>query len=97
MQWLTNCGRNKEENYYDQKTNHHQFIHRSGSASGGTVGTGQFNSEIYVEIGKKRVNAKSIMGMMTLGLDAGEEITLSANGEDEEAAMAGIEQYLSNQ
>ena len=34
----------------------------------------QFNSEIYVEIGKKRVNAKSIMGMMTLGLDAGEEL-----------------------
>ena len=29
----------------------------------------QFNSEIYVEIGKKRVNAKSIMGMMTLGLE----------------------------
>ena len=52
----------------------------------------QFNSEIYVEIGKKRVNAKSIMG-----LDAGEEITLSANGEDEEAAMNSIEQYLSNQ
>ena len=48
----------------------------------------QFNSEIYVEIGKKRVNAKSIMGMMTLGLDAGEEITLSANGEDEEADRA---------
>ena len=45
----------------------------------------------------REVNAKSIMGMMTLGLDAGEEITLSANGEDEEAAMAGIEQYLSNQ
>ena len=43
------------------------------------------------------VNAKSIMGMMTLGLDAGEEITLSANGEDEEAAMNSIEQYLSNQ
>ena len=57
----------------------------------------QFNSEIYVEIGKKRVNAKSIMGMMTLGLDAGEEITLSANGDDENAAMESIEQYLSNQ
>ena len=27
----------------------------------------QFNSEIYVEIGRKKVNAKSIMGMMTLG------------------------------
>ena len=57
----------------------------------------QFNSEIYVEIGKKRVNAKSIMGMMTLGLDAGEEITLSANGDDEAAAMTSIEEYLSNQ
>ena len=57
----------------------------------------QYESELYVESGRKKVNAKSIMGMMTLGLDAGEEITLSANGEDEEAAMAGIEQYLSNQ
>ena len=57
----------------------------------------QFNSEIYVEIGRKKVNAKSIMGMMTLGLDAGEEITLSANGDDEEAAMQSIENYLSNQ
>ena len=35
--------------------------------------------------------------MMTLGLDSGEEITLSTNGEDEEAAMNSIEQYLSNQ
>ena len=42
----------------------------------------QFNSKIYVESGAKKVNAKSIMGMMTLGLDMGEEITLSANGED---------------
>ena len=52
---------------------------------------------IHLSTGKKKVNAKSIMGMMTLGLDAGEEITLSANGEDEEAAMSSIEQYLSNQ
>ena len=56
----------------------------------------QFNSEIYVEIGQKKVNAKSIMGMMTLGLDSGEQITLSADGEDEEAAMTSIEKYLSN-
>ena len=57
----------------------------------------QFESSIYVEVGNKKVNAKSIMGMMTLGLDAGEEITLSANGDDENAAMESIEQYLSNQ
>lgn len=57
----------------------------------------QYNSKIYVEDGDRKVNAKSIMGMMTLGLDAGEEITLSANGDDENAAMESIEQYLSNQ
>ncbi|MBP3901707.1 MAG: HPr family phosphocarrier protein [Blautia sp.] len=57
----------------------------------------RYNSEVYVEIGRKKVNAKSIMGMMTLGLDAGEEITLSANGEDEEAAMDSIVNYLCSQ
>ncbi len=57
----------------------------------------QFNSEIYVEVDEKKVNAKSIMGMMTLGLDAGEEITLLTSGEDEEAAMNSIERYLSEQ
>ena len=55
----------------------------------------QFNSEIYVEIGKKRVNAKSIMGMMTLGLNYGDSIVVSANGIDEEEAMKEIEKYLS--
>ena len=57
----------------------------------------QFESNIYVEVEDKKVNAKSIMGMMTLGLDSGEQIILSANGEDEEAAMTSIEKYLSNQ
>lgn len=57
----------------------------------------QFNSEIYVEIGRKKVNAKSIMGMMSLGLDAGESVTVSVEGEDEEEAMKSIEAYLSNQ
>ena len=57
----------------------------------------QYESEIYVESEARRVNAKSIMGMMTLGLDAGEEITLLTNGEDEEAAMNSIERYLSEQ
>ena len=34
----------------------------------------QFDSSIYVEVGTKKVNAKSIMGMMTLGLDVGESV-----------------------
>ena len=56
----------------------------------------QFNSEIYVEIGRKKVNAKSIMGMMTLGLDNGEKVTVIANGKDESEAMEGVEKYLSS-
>ena len=54
----------------------------------------QFNSEIYVEIGKKRVNAKSIMGMMTLSIVPGEEVTIITKGVDEEEAMNKIEDYL---
>ena len=55
----------------------------------------QFDSSIYVEYGNKKVNAKSIMGMMALGLDAGEEVVVSADGDDESNAMADIEKFLS--
>lgn len=55
----------------------------------------QFESSIYLEAGEKRVNAKSIMGMMTLALNAGEKIVVEANGKDEAAAIEGIENYIS--
>ena len=55
----------------------------------------QYESKIHVEVEKKRVNAKSIMGMMTLGLEAGEEILVEAEGSDEKAAIEDIEKYLS--
>ena len=57
----------------------------------------QYESRIYVEVENKRVNAKSIMGMMTLGLPAGEEITVIADGADEEKAIEHINKYLSNE
>lgn len=56
----------------------------------------QYDSVIYIEAEGKRVNAKSIMGMMSLGMANGEELTVSADGADEQAAMNGIEEYLSN-
>ena len=56
----------------------------------------QFESEIYVESGNKKVNGKSIMGMMTLGLDAGDSVTISVNGADESEAMNQIEGYLTS-
>lgn len=54
----------------------------------------QFESEIHIESGKRRVNAKSIMGMMTLGLGNGESVVICAAGDDEEKAVASIEEYL---
>ena len=56
----------------------------------------QFDSSLYVEYREKRVNAKSIMGMMSLGIAQGETVTLQAEGPDEAAAVAKIEKYLSN-
>ena len=57
----------------------------------------QFESDIYVESEQRRVNAKSIMGMMSLGLDNGETLTVVADGSDESAAVAHIERFLSGQ
>ena len=56
----------------------------------------QYGSEIYVESDNKKVNAKSIMGMMTLSLYSGDTVTVSANGADEEEAIANIEKFLSS-
>lgn len=56
----------------------------------------QYESNIYVECDEKKVNAKSIMGMMSLGLAAGEDVTVIADGVDEEVAMENIEKYLSS-
>ena len=57
----------------------------------------QYESTIYVEVDDKKVNAKSIMGMMSLGLDSGETLTVVADGSDESAAVAHIERFLSGQ
>jgi catabolite repression HPr-like protein len=54
----------------------------------------QYESSIYIETGDKKVNAKSIMGMMTLSLSSGEEVTVIAEGSDEESAVADLEKFL---
>lgn len=55
----------------------------------------QFESKIYLEAEGKRVNAKSIMGMMSLGMDVGESVTIEADGEDENAAVEKLADFLS--
>lgn len=54
----------------------------------------QYESKIYVEDGSRKVNAKSIMGMMTLALGSGDNVTVEAEGSDEEAAAKAIVDYL---
>ena len=56
----------------------------------------QFDSEITLVSQEKRINAKSIMGMMSLELDNGDEMTVSADGADEEAAIRDIEAFISS-
>ena len=57
----------------------------------------QYESSIYLEADGKRVNAKSIMGMMTMALKTGETMVVEAIGADEAAAIEGIEKYISGQ
>ena len=54
----------------------------------------QYESRVFIEIGSKKINAKSIMGMMSLGLDTGEMVTVIADGPDEETAVEDIAKYL---
>ncbi len=55
----------------------------------------QFDSEIYLVSGTKKINAKSIMGMMSLGLCNDEEMEIEADGSDENDAIDAIIKYMS--
>ena len=57
----------------------------------------QHESSVYIESEGKKVNAKSIMGMMSLGLAAGEVVSVTVEGTDEEIAIESIEKYLNSQ
>ncbi|ROH85824.1 HPr family phosphocarrier protein [Pseudomethylobacillus aquaticus] len=50
----------------------------------------QFNCEIWLERNGRRVNAKSIMGVMMLAASKGNKLILEANGADQEAAINAL-------
>ena len=54
----------------------------------------KYESTVHIEAQSKKVNAKSIMGMMTLNLNSGEQVTVIAEGSDEESAVADLENFL---
>ena len=54
----------------------------------------EFESAIYLESGSRKMNAKSLLGIMSLGVVTGSTVTLSAYGPDAEAAIAALEALL---
>lgn len=58
--------------------------------------TNSYKSSVWVEKGDRRVNAKSLLGVLSLAVTQGMEITLIADGPDENAALDGINQFLEN-
>ena len=57
----------------------------------------QFSSKVHIEVGTKSINAKSIMGMMSLSVGNGDEVVVVTEGADEVAAADEIELYLQAQ
>ena len=55
---------------------------------------GKFESKIEIMTQNKEVNAKSIMGIMSLGLGKGDEITLRVDGDDAEAALKSLVEFI---
>ena len=53
-----------------------------------------FSSSISIIMDNRNINAKSIMGVMGIGLDVGKTITIEAEGTDEEEAVIALEKFL---
>ena len=54
----------------------------------------EYESSIWLESGNRKMNAKSLLGIMSLGIVSGSTVTLSAVGSDEETAVAALEALL---
>ena len=54
----------------------------------------RYDSQVYIKVENKTVNAKSIMGVMSLNFNHDEEIVIVTDGEDEEKAAEGIKAFL---
>lgn len=57
----------------------------------------KFDSDIELEYNSKKVNLKSIMGVMSLGVGKGAEVTIYADGKDEAEALEAISETLSSE
>jgi phosphocarrier protein len=58
---------------------------------------GTFKSDVTIVYGEKEVNAKSIMGVLSLGVSQGNEILIRCEGEDAETAVEELVNFLKEQ
>lgn len=54
----------------------------------------RFSSDVFLEKDGKKVNAKSIMGLMSLAVSSGSVVTLIVDGKDEEEALKELSKYI---
>lgn len=54
----------------------------------------KFSSEVNLEYKGKSVNLKSIMGVMSLGVGQGSDVTISVEGSDEKEAIEAIDETI---
>ncbi len=57
----------------------------------------QYDSQIYIETEDKKINAKSIMGMMSLDFSVGTTLEVVADGKDEQQAVDGVAAFLTGE
>jgi len=61
------------------------FIHKANN----------YKSSIWIEKDERKANAKSLLGLLSLGIGANAKVVLTAEGEDEDIAVRELEEYLS--
>ncbi|WP_391206993.1 phosphocarrier protein HPr [Psychrobacillus sp. L4] len=83
------------------KTNTYKVVAESGiharPATGLVKVATKFACDIFIEYKEKKVNLKSILGVMSLGIPKGGSISIFAEGKDEEDALEGIEGFLKSE
>ena len=54
----------------------------------------EYRSSIWIEVDDRRINAKSLLGVLSMGVTTGTNVTLVADGTDEEAAVNALSEML---
>ncbi|SEO69426.1 catabolite repression HPr-like protein [Amphibacillus marinus] len=69
---------------------------QAGPASEFVQKSNSYMAEIFLEKGNRRVNAKSIMGLLSLAIATGDSVTLLADGPDDQEAITSLANFLTH-